>query len=513
VIGALLLGHKAQRLSNENIGNGFNAVKSLLTVDGEVALDVSNAHLVLDMLVELRGVPAAAGLVSTIADLALRLIPTGNGGFLTDATLLSPLSQLSEKKVKVSLVPTVEALLPLKHADDAETLYNAFDSLHRISAYKAAPLAVKCTDQILSSVEKRQLVVEVYDMLGNNMRVEGVEVVLIKTVGKDNTVVQGEKFSGNIVDISQYKLDPARYAVSLAVTVAGKSSVVKFQGNFAVVDSIVVNSVHAGVTESKSVSNLPEVMSVNAWNGASGSSVSHDFVHISFSVSAKLEGEKLKKPHQSFVRFTHIQSGFSVLFPATKVGDGTSMDYQTTVSLADVVENFDYLSGAYTSSILIGDATFAEPVEWIVGSLDLKFPAKVVNNLPLYARSLLHTSDTTLTALPEIEHQMRPPAQRASDFMAATFTVLTLIPLLGFIVFNLSLRPNLAYLRSLTSIAFVICLTATLLLYAGYWLAIEGLSFYKTIKYLCFSFPVTLFLGYHSLQSVIKVRERATKKE
>jgi len=219
----------------------------------------------------------------------------------------------------------------------------------------------------------------------------------------------------------------------------------------------------------------------------------------------------MKKPHQSFVRFTNLNSGVSTVFPSKRSGDGPEYEYTSSVILAEEVDSYNYASAAYTISILVGDATFAVPLEWIVGSIDLKFPSKPVVNLPLYAKSLLHTSDNTLQALPQIEHQMRPPAQRASDFMAGTFTLLTLVPLVVFVGFNVSLKPNVTYLKSPVSIAFVLCLAGTLLLYSGYWLAIEGLSFYRTIKYLGFSFPVTLFLGYYSLQSVMKLREAKQK--
>ena len=36
-------------------------------------------------------------------------------------------------------------------------------------------------------------------------------------------------------------------------------------------------------------------------------------------------------------------------------------------------------------------------------------PAATVTNLPLYAKSLLHTSDITLEPLPEIAHVMVSP--------------------------------------------------------------------------------------------------------
>jgi hypothetical protein len=326
---------------------------------------------------------------------------------------------------------------------------------------------------------------------------------------------EGTKANGKSISLSDQKLGPGRYIAHLSVSVPSKTNPIKYQGYFTVVDKITISQVHAGVTDSKvaSSSELRSVSIPNSFSGSTASAVGMDIVHITYVVSPAHESEKAKKPHQSFVRFTHVETGFSTIFPAKRNGEGSQFEYTAAIVLGEEVESFNYLSGAYTLSALVGDATFAEPLEWIIGSMDLKFPTKPVINLPLYAKSLLHTSDNTLTALPEIEHQMRPPAKRASDVMAGAFTLLTIIPLLAFIGFNLSLKPNLVYLRSLVSIAFVACLAGTLILYSGYWLAIEGLSFYKTIKYLGFSLPVTLVLGYYSLQSVIKTREASSKKQ
>ncbi len=117
----------------------------------------------------------------------------------------------------------------------------------------------------------------------------------------------------------------------------------------------------------------------------------------------------------------------------------------------------------------------------------------------------------TLVALPEIEHVMRLPAKKASDFMASLFTLLTALPLVAFLVFVASLAPEVKGLTSLSGGFFSLCLAFTLGLYVCYWLALDGVSFYQTIKYLFCVFPLTVIIGRYSL-SVVSARRTATVK-
>jgi hypothetical protein len=215
-----------------------------------------------------------------------------------------------------------------------------------------------------------------------------------------------------------------------------------------------------------------------------------------------------------FVKFTHVESGTDSYFVGASDGaisDGLGSKFKVAVALGQELETFSQLSGEYTISILVADVAYAAPIEWVVGSATIAFPPKVVKDHPLYAKSLLHASDVTLSALPEIVHQMRPPAKRASIFMSTTFTALTLAPLAILIVFILSLKPNLNRLQSLSSMLFLGAIAAVLLLYASYWLSLKGFSFYETIKYICILTPVVAVIGRNALASVTEVR-RAEKK-
>ena len=513
-------------MSQSDKEEAASKLKNLLSVDGELKLindgdvlsSINNVHAVMEVLVALHNDKSVAELENEITSAVTRLLPTGNGVDVSDPTFLEALSKLSEKKVKLTaaqLQTVAEALFPLKHADDATTLSKAYDSLARVRAYKSAPLFVRQQNALFHSGEfaKHVLNVEVHDVLGKSVDVDEFEVASVKGSGKDTLYAEGLKSKDGSLDLSGEKLSSGRYLINLSANIAGKQNPIKYQGYFLITDKITVEDVHIGVTDSKDISRseLNSITKPNSFSGSTASAIGLDFVHINYAVSSESASDKVRKPHQSFVRLTHRETGYSVNFPTKKSGEGSSLEYSVSIALGEEVERFNYMSGEYIVSILVGDATFSRPVEWLVGSVTFKFPTKPVVNLPLYARSLLHTSDTTLQALPEIEHQMRPPAKRASNFMAATFAGLSLVPLLGLVGFILSLKPDLAKLRSLSSVGFVLCLGATLALYGGYWFALDGFSFYQTIKYLAFSLPVTLVVGKYALNSVSKLRQTKSK--
>lgn len=524
VAAALLLSRKFKASTAETEEAAFDHLKSLVLVDGElnfsfsdVNTSTSKIHFLLEALLALKDEPYASRFTADIVEKVFQLIPGGDGDSLADATFIFPLSSLSAKKLRIEktgLKAAAEQLLSMKYSDDAFSLYFAYKSLEVIRSYKAAPLYLSLENTLFTSgqVGQHHLKVVAYDLLGEVQEIEEVELISLKVVGKDSFVMQNVKEKGNTVSFAAENLAPGRYGVNIAATLKEKATTIRFQTAIIVGDMQVdVTEVYAGLSDSKEItsSELTEVKSQNSFSGLSASAQALDVLHVMYQVQAS------RKPQQSMVRLTNTETGNTAVFAAARLGDGSlAMEYHVAIAIADEIEAFAYESGEYVLSILVADVTFSTPVEWVVGSVDLKFPPKNVQNLPLYARSLLHTSDTTLRPLPEVEHVMRPPARRASSFMSALFTLLTFAPLAVFVFFNLSLRPNFARLKSLSSAVFVACLVAILLLYIGYWLALDGVSFYDTIKYICFLFPVTIFVGRYALSSVASVRlAEGTKKK
>ena len=84
-----------------------------------------------------------------------------------------------------------------------------------------------------------------------------------------------------------------------------------------------------------------------------------------------------------------------------------------------MLNTFFQNSGDYEVSILVGDATYTSS-EFTIGTVNINFPPKENIESALYVKSLLHTSDTTLEALPEIDHKMRAPPKNAPVAVSAT---------------------------------------------------------------------------------------------
>ena len=120
---------------------------------------------------------------------------------------------------------------------------------------------------------------------------------------------------------------------------------------------------------------------------------------------------------------------------------------------------------------------------------------------PLYTEPLLHESDTTLEALPEIEHVMRAPDARPSSIVSLLFTLLALAPMAGFILYltnYLSITIKFpSALKTFWSFTFLGCLAMVLFLFVLFWIY---LTMYETLKCLSVLSLVTCFVGHKALQ-------------
>eukprot|EP00981_Chlorochromonas_danica_P012682 scaffold5256_cov192-Ochromonas_danica.AAC.8 len=452
----------------------------------------------------------------------LSYLPGGREDQQSDVTLLMPLRRLAEKKLRLlpaALSASAEALLPLRYfSDDLSVLYRAYEAAVYIQTLKNAPIHVVLKDTVFTSGNNVKSQVVANDLLGRNLPIASIEVVQIKAIGREAILSQGQTIQGDEIDLSSHVLLPGRYHANLKVYIKDKTAPVSVQSYLVVTDKAQLVNVSVGV-DKDAVPGLADLTSVEkegSLNGIQGSAEEVDIIHVSYQVKAANKG---KKPHQTFVRLTLVDNAsdaafkdFSVYFLSSRSGndeEGTATwDYRTAINLAEDINKFDYRSGTYEISLIVGDVSYTEPVSFVVGHIDLKFPTKPVQSHPLYAKSLLHTSDTTLKALPEIEHAMRAPPRRAPAFMAYLFTLLIWLPLIAFVIFVLSLKPNLSRVSSLSSVAYILLLLAFAVLYAGYWFAWPGFDFYSTIKYLCVIFPVSIFVGRYALAAAMEARHK-----
>jgi len=363
-----------------------------------------------------------------------------------------------------------------------------------INALANIAVTVKGNSRIVASSKEKILKLHANDD-GKDIT-ESLEIQSI--VNKAGDTISDAVFTGNSVDLSALNIAPGIYTIISEINKNGATTSVRTK--FAIVSDYNIDDVSVDLSSSKTLglkNNLKKVSTQNSLTHISNDVDGNEHMTIYYTVKS------LSKPHQSFIKFTHIESGSSVYFISTTSSTSNKFEYESIISFNDDIESFEHLSGIYTISILVGDVYSTEAVEWIIGKINLIFPAKIVKDFPLYTRSLLHTSDNTLKALPEIIHKNNPPSVRASTFMAIMFTGLSLVPLilfLGYIMYQNG--TNFKYLKSLSNIIFIICVGSCLLVYAFYWLSLPGFSFYDTIKYLCFLVPITFFVASIALKDL-----------
>ena len=457
-----------------------------------------------------------------------QLLPSGDDegdGTAVDPTLLVYLRSRVKKENKAfkkkQVMAITSSLLPLQYAgaeDGLESLALCIEALQVLdTADQAAPLVhISAT-----GYSGKKVGLSVTDVFGQKVNIESVSLKSLRRQGADKALDTADfkasstpttqiDFSGASADLKS-----GRYSAEVVVGLTEPAaSSITATVRFVVPRSFSVSGVHAGVSQSKKVSlnELTKVSAQNKWNGGSASAAGGDYVHVAFSLQqSEADGSKtaskaavFQMPHQCFVKLTHIASGTDSFFVGAAEGgaaagtDG-SMRYKVAVALNKEIETLSHHSGEYVMSVLVADAAASDPVEFVVGSLSISVPANVDKIAPLYTTSLLHASDNTLVSMPEIEHVMRPPEKRASAFMSALFTGLSLVPLVGFILFVASQSPNLQRLTSLSSWVYIASIGGCIFLCLAYWFNIPFFSFYEVIRYGCVVVPVTAVVSRWSL--------------
>jgi len=530
ITGGVLALNLLGKITAQDKQSSMNKLVSLMTKDGKFKLNrfdddstasIQNLHHALEMLSSITSDNDASDFAADVFEKAFGLIPTGSSSeFETDALLMVLLSKLTDKKLRLMghrLVVITEILLNLKLSSDIVVLSHVYEAFRIIAAYKASPvhMYLETTSFQVGQPSTYRLQLRVKDVFGVDLDVDHVELSSLKGAGKDSSMLpQGTRLQNNVLDMSTVRFRPGRYAVAVSVLLSGRPKPNSFHGSFVVRDLVEVRKVFVGVADSSDMSDMNAVKTQNSLSGLEASATNNEKLLVDYDVLSTVDPNYTPRPHQAVVKLTNQQSGKSAYFVSKKVGSGggDALKFSTVINLATDSGKLDSQSGDYVVSIAVGDSAYESAIEWVVGDVYIAFANKPKVNKPLYKESLLHTSDNTLEPLPEIAHLMRPDAKRASDIMATIFTALTWVPLLAYVIFVLSLSPNLMLLASLPSLSLLTCFAAILSLYISYWLALDGASFYETIRYLCFLFPTIMIVGRYSLMVLTANRLGKEKK-
>lgn len=226
------------------------------------------------------------------------------------------------------------------------------------------------------------------------------------------------------------------------------------------------------------------------------SSDSGDEFEFSFKIINPITKENTIIAHQSMLQFQHIETKTSCKFSIMKKNT-------IKIDTSRQAKQFQYKSGLYQLTVFIADSIFQESVEWAIGTIDLSLPAAPLP-MPsaIYTKALLYESDTTLTALPEIQHMMRPEDSRPNIMVSSFFTLLVIFPFFGFLMFlgrfdmiNFKRLPS--GLGALYGITFLGCLGSILVLFLLFWIQF---TMFQTLGYLSCITLVTVLIGHKALR-------------
>lgn len=217
--------------------------------------------------------------------------------------------------------------------------------------------------------------------------------------------------------------------------------------------------------------------------------------------------------HQAFLRFSHTSEKSADTYFVLTV-DAADKTHTAVLQFASLSKKFGYRSGRYKLQLILGDPTFAHAIVWDLGLVELQLAsAPPPTPSPLYAKHLLHESDTTLHALPEIAHVMRTQDPRPPLTVSLAFTAAVLVPLIAFLGFVLSLQLNVRRLFHgsvfVFGAGFLASLAGILALFGLYWLE---LTMFRTLGYLTVLGSANLAFGHLTLKRLAEQDVAAAKK-
>ncbi|OQR81052.1 hypothetical protein ACHHYP_16818 [Achlya hypogyna] len=350
-----------------------------------------------------------------------------------------------------------------------------------------------------------------------NPVVRGGQEVTFRVAGADAPLLKTLKNAAQETILSDVKLTKGEGETSFAFTLPAKQAnagLYKLQ----IIDGKKSKVLHATLTTEveivsasvlgKSLKHGEKLKSVPSLVSASGDV---------FTVEVALKGKGSKKPllaHQAFLRFS--QGDVDTTFVLTASADKSKLAVKVNIGAES--KKFSYLSGIHTVQLILGDTTFENAIVWDLGAVELTLGAAPIEpESPLYAKPLLHDSDVTLKALPEIEHVMRAQDSRPSLAVSNLFTLVVVAPLGAFIIFLLGFGAKLSKFPSgfqaIFALGFIGSMASILALFVVYWLQ---LTMFATLGYLAILALVTIFFGHQALGHLARTSTAAgpkTKKD
>ncbi|VDP17130.1 unnamed protein product [Schistosoma margrebowiei] len=236
--------------------------------------------------------------------------------------------------------------------------------------------------------------------------------------------------------------------------------------------------------------------------------------------------------HQVFIQLTHQKTQQAITYTCTEKNTDKKSEKKSYKLLLDPdssAAEFDYLSGIYKVDLIVGDSSIKAPILWHMFDLDLRFVGEAGDETK---RRIAQATDVSrqessspagsrraftpnaiigsgpTTAKPEIDHVFRAPEKRAPPFLALTFTILCLLPLLGLIIAWSVIGFNISNFKfSISNIIFHAGLISICYLYFVYW---YRLDMFTTLKYLSILGVPTFLAGHRVLRAQVIAKQQQT---
>jgi len=360
------------------------------------------------------------------------------------------------------------------------------------------PLVIALASPVSVSAENPHVVVSVTDLAGGSPG-EFSLVLDTATRQEDGAVVAAKQSLTHMVTTTKHTMDlmaanPPAGFYELVLTASPVKADTRFVGNTGVtltvkvLTTISVDNAELKVLDAEQTT-TGKTIKMN-YPSLETEKISVDYkerILFNFNVLDSAT-KKAMLIHQAFIKLTHIETAAEIIYVAEAAN---SKLYMFDLDLGQAAQDFNSKSGAYSVSVILGDAVITNPTSWHAANIEINFPEESSpKEAGLYS------------AKPEIRHLFREPEQRPSAVVSNAFTLLCLSPILIMLALWVKLGVNCSnFPFSLAAVGFHLGLASIFLLYTYFWLE---LNMFQTMKYLTVLGVITFLCGNSLLASIAK---------
>jgi len=427
------------------------------------------------------------------------------GGLSVTSVVLTGAAKLAVKAKKLLPVTGDQAIKFANYLMSRKSVQQPKGAFHLLEAVTTMssnpqhiPLVIALASPVSVSSENPHVVVSVTDLTGGS---PGDFSLVLDTATRqeDGAVVAAKQALTHMVTTSKYTMDlmaanPPAGFYELVLTATPVKADTRFVGNIAVtitvkvLTTITLDDVELKVLDSEQNTNGKKINL--QFPDTNSDKVNVDYkerIILNFNV-LDIATQKAMLVHQAFVKLTHIESGAEIIYVAEAADTNL---YMFDLDLGQAIQDFNSKSGAYSVSVILGDAVITNPTSWHAANIDINFPdSESVKEAGLYE------------AKPEIRHVFREPEPRPSAVVSNAFTLLCLSPILIVLALWAKLGVNISnFPISLSAVGFHLGLASIFMLYTYFWLQ---LNMFQTVKYLTVLGLVTFLCGNSLLATIAK---------